>query len=239
MAAPTDVYGSYSTMCYLVLAIGVGWASTRLFWPATAAILFRERAAAQLEICIEALRDGMAAADPEARRDRTAQALSAYTKQTAMVAKLHGQAQHERVERGLDDRRRADWVALVQDLFDPVLAARPRPARPTDQGPTAWVALHEAMDRAEEALVRSIQATADALRGSAEGVASLAEARDLVEARIDELRGVVADGWTLDAEERATLLVRIDAIRCLSARQLAIEAWVADWRQAMDAEAPA
>ena len=54
--APTNVYGPYDTVCYFALGLAVGWVSTHLFWPATAATLFRKRTAAQLELCLAAFR---------------------------------------------------------------------------------------------------------------------------------------------------------------------------------------
>ena len=46
-----------------------------------------------------------------------------------------------------------------------------------------------------------------------------------MEARVEDLRDTVAAGWTPGAEERASLLVRVDGIRRLCARQLAVEGW--------------
>ena len=106
-AAPTDVQGSYDTMCFAALALGVGWASTRLLWPATASALFRARAANQLELCRLALVERDPAAEPAERRRQAKALLAAYTKQLAQLGSLHNQARHEPVEGSLDDARRA------------------------------------------------------------------------------------------------------------------------------------
>jgi uncharacterized membrane protein YccC len=231
MATPTDVYGPYSTTCYLALGVGVAWVSTRLFWPATAATLFRQGAAAQLELCLEALRAD--APDAPTRRRLIARALGAHAAQTARLAKLHGQALHEPLEHALDEPRRAQWITLAQDLFDAVLTASLSPAARSDGGPEARAALLEALDEAKATLASSIEATASTLRSaSAPPAAPLAEVQGRAEERIDALRRAIAEGWAPDPTERASLLRRIHEQRVRSARQLAVEGWVTEWQTA-------
>jgi hypothetical protein len=117
-AAPTNVYGPYDTVCYFTLALAVGWASTHIFWPATAATLFRKRTAAQLELCLAALRGSAPGADSVERRTQTAETLQRFATQLAQISTLHGQAEQEAVEQALDGSRRAALLALTQDLFD-------------------------------------------------------------------------------------------------------------------------
>jgi hypothetical protein len=232
-AAPVDVYGSYSTVCYLGLGVGIGWVATRLFWAATAATLFRQGAAAQLEVCLEALRADDA--DDDTRRRRLARAFGAHATQTEKLAKLHGQALHEPVEHALDEQRRARWIPLAQDLADAVLFARPTSALRRDEGADARAALLEALDGAEAALAASIEATVNTLRSASDSPnSSLAEASARVEARIDALRREIAGGWVPEPAVQESLLRRIEAQRVRATRQLAVEAWVREWQTAAE-----
>ena len=119
-APPTDVYGSYSTMCYMAVAVGAGWAATHMLWPATAATLFRLRAAALLDLCRELL---LQERPDDAPRQRS-QALETFAAQLTGLGTLHVHAESEGVELGLDGQRRASLVARIQDLFDACLATR-------------------------------------------------------------------------------------------------------------------
>ena len=91
---------------------------------------------------------------------------------------------------------------------------------------------HDALDSLDETLLQSLKGAREALRGSERPATSLAQARDRMEAHVDDVRREIAAGWAPDAEEGASVLVRIDAARRLCARQLAVKAWLADWRQA-------
>jgi hypothetical protein len=232
--AATDVYGPYSTTCYIALAVAVGWAATQLFWPATAATLFRARAAAQIDLCLSALRGLAPGCDHAERRRHVARILQRYTGQLASMAGLHGQAEHEPVELDLDGSRRAALLALTQDLFDASLATRgdvtwagePEPG-PSRRG---LASLREALVREDEALFASVQSAADTLRGRATVIgtaaapgAALAEAQRTVLDCLDTLRDDAGD---------ATFLEQLDTRRRVVTRQLALEAWLADWATA-------
>jgi hypothetical protein len=225
LAAPTDVYGTYSLVCYMAVALGTGWLATRLLWPATAARLFRERLAAQLELCLGAFRGQGGARE----------FISTYTRQSAQIGPLNGQASHEPVEDALDDARRGALLGLVQNLFDSILGARgapPAAAMPAlARAGDAAAPLREALERVDQALLASLQATADVLRGRAATLSpSLAEARDTARARLDEMRSRPELRSSLGAEERREFLVQLDSRGQLVTRQLAIEGWLAEWR---------
>ena len=97
----------------------------------------------------------------------------------------------------------------------------------------AAVPLREALERVDQALLASLQATADVLRGRAATLSpSLAEAHDTARARLDEMRSRPELRSTLGAEERREFLVQLDARGQLVTRQLAIEDWLTDWRAA-------
>ncbi len=147
------------------------------------------------------------------------------------MARLHGQAAHEPVERGLDEPRRSAWIALAQDVFDGVLATGGRAARPSGGAPAVASALLAAMDRVEDVLLSSMQDLAETLRGGREAAPGreLPEAQRLMEQAVEAVRGVEASGWALAADERADLLRRIDGLRRLCARQLALERWCSEW----------
>ncbi len=241
-SAPTDVYGPYDTACYIVLALGVGWGATRLFWPATAAALFRRRAAALLALCAEALEISRAG-DAPARRARAGRLLGAYAAQTAQIGPLHQQARLESEEPGLGDDDRAALLALIQALFDRALRRRERAETLRGRLPAALrpacAALFDAMTREERALAASVERSASALRdgvppGNAEGRGgvgtTLAAARADVERELDVLRGsraalAAADG----ADASDALLDAVGDRRALAESQLAVEAWLAGW----------
>ena len=230
-AAPTDVQGSYDTMCFAALALGVGWASTRLLWPATASALFRARAADQLELCRRALVERDPAAEPAERRRQAKALLAAYTKQLAQLGSLHNQARHEPVEGSLDDARRAELLALTQDLFDAVFAtqviALRRTAELLTRGGDALAPLREALSRVDEALFASMQHAAATVRaGVAATTPSLADARDALEERIAEVRARPELQPPLEDPETKAFLRQIAWRRQLVIRQLAIEQWL-------------
>jgi len=238
LSAPMDVYGTYNLVCYMAIGLGIGWLATRLLWPATATTLFRERAAAQLELCRGALRARKSTADPAARRQRVAVFLTDYTKQLAQLGSLHSQASHEPVESRLDDARRVELLALTQDLFDAVFAARSlaldQTAALSERGGSGLADLREAVACVDEALLASMQTAAASLRDEAATPGpGLSDARDAVENRIDEIRERPDPGREFDAQERDAFLVQLDARRQLVTRQLAVENWLADWCRAV------
>lgn len=210
---PTDVYGSYSTMCYLAVAGAVGWSATHLLWPATASTLFRQRIAAQLELCQSLLRSEQPDADAATRSHPVARALELYAGQLASVASLHAQAEKEPIEDGLDGPRRAELLALIQDLFDACLAARPRaPGDGTGAGPESGI-------REEKALLDSLQAAAESVRsGDPPGPSDL-ESAQTVDDDASARSGEAPASWGF---ERWSQVVT---------RQLAVETWLKDWQE--------
>jgi hypothetical protein len=231
--APTDVYGPYNTVCYMGVGLGVGWLFSRLMWPATAAGLFRQRVAAQLALCLDAVRGARESGDSDRGR-RVAQLIQGCAAQSVQLAPLHEQARHEPVERALDPSRREEILALVTDLVDAVLSDRPGAAEPLlERGGAPLRPLLEALRPADQALLDSMQAAVEIMRGDAVyRVSALPAAHEAVEDRLKELSAApdVIPGLT-DVEKRR-LLVEIDSRRRLVARQRAIEDWLADWRLA-------
>jgi uncharacterized membrane protein YccC len=221
-AAPTNVYGPYNTLCYFALALAVGWASTHIFWPATAATLFRKRAAAQLELCLAALRGSATGADSAERNSYAAGLLQRFAAQLTQISKIHGQAEQEAVEQALDGSRRAALLALTQDLFDASLARNTGLVASVDQRSHAShpdaEALASALSRENEALAASVQSTIDALRNRKTPPSpALANAHRAVIDCLELLKNRAEDAPRID--EGIT-------------RQLALEAWLADWAAA-------
>jgi hypothetical protein len=235
MAAPEDVYGTYNLVCYLVVGLGTGWAVSRLLWPGTATKLFRQRSAAQLDLCLRAFRLDRQTVDSAARGRAARQLLTAYTGQLAQLGPLDAQAAHEPLEEALDGGRRQALLALTQDLFDAVLGARgapPAQSMPLLERGGALEPLREALRREDEALLASMQAAADTLRGEAPArpaSSALDEASRAVVACLDELRARPELLPSVTAEEREAFLVHLDSRRLLVDRQIAIEGWLADW----------
>jgi hypothetical protein len=84
----------------------------------------------------------------------------------------------------------------------------------------------------------SIAASAEVLRGGTpEAGSRLAEAQTALEARLDEVRGYHEVARAAGARQVGAFVSYVDARRELVARQLAIEAWLADWRRAVAAAA--
>jgi len=240
-APPQDVDGSYGLVCGLFLGLAAGLIAQRVLWPRTAMQTFLERAAAQLELCMRALGGAEPRTEGAAPGGDAAALVSAYAKQLTLLGQLHAQAHHEPVERALDDGRRAALLALTQDLFDATLRA-PHPASREEvsvpEGARAALApFGAALVHQDQALRASIAAAARTLRGDPPGVeASLGEARRAVETQRDELRGHRELARALGARGTDELLAHLDSARQLVACQLAIEAWLADWRRAAGAE---
>jgi len=236
-AAPTDVYGSYSTTCYFVLALAIGWIATRVFWPATAATLFRERAAEVLVVCRQALRATASRTEAAEQQQDNALLLRRYVTQLAQLGGLHEQARHEAIDAGLDEARRTELLALTQDLFDAALWARRRVPQARQSSPTETdselTALYEALDHQEEALVASMNSAARTLReGGAPTTTGLEEAGAAVDAQLDTLRDRSDAAAALGARQAGELMSSVDEHRLLAIRQLAIQAWFADWHRA-------
>jgi hypothetical protein len=75
-------------------------------------------------------------------------------------------------------------------------------------------------------------ASARALRvGTPEPGTGLAEAQTALEARLAEIRGQRELARAAGAQRTDAFLVYVDSRHQLAARQLAIEAWLADWRR--------
>ena len=169
--------------------------------------------------------------------------MTAYAGQLAQLGPLDAQAAHEPLEEALDGGRRQALLALIQDLFDAVLGARgapPAQSMPLLERGGALEPLREALRREDEALLASMQAAAETLRGEAPAEAAssaLDAANRAVLACLDELRARPEPLPSITAEEREAFLVHLDSRRLLVDRQIAIEAWLADWRQAVAAAA--
>jgi len=230
-AAPRSVEAAYDLVCGELLGVAVGLIVQRVLWPRTAMETFTTRVAGQLELCDRAL------TGPGRTGEDTASLVSAYAKQLSLLGQLHAQAHVEPVERALDDQRRADLLALVQDLFDASLRA-PRwgigdEVTATMEAVDELAPLREALVRREEALAVSLKATAAALHGTGpEPDSSLREAHAAVEAELAALRRRRVPVPALDASQTAKFLARLAASRWLVESQLRIEAWLAEWQRA-------
>jgi hypothetical protein len=231
-SAPTDVHGSYNTVSYMALALGIGWLFGRLMWPASAAGLFRQRVAAQLELCLDAVRGEGESGDPDRGR-RAAGLILVFAGQSAQLGPLHQQALLEPVERALDPPRRARILALATDLVDAAVGYHPGSLDPlVDRAGERFRPLRAAIRRGDEALLESMQSAVAILRGEASRRASgLAEARQAVAECIDELRADPGSLPLLDDEDRRRFLVGLESRRGLVFRQLAIEQWLDDWHE--------
>jgi hypothetical protein len=239
---PQDVDGSYDLVCGLLLGTAAGLIAQRALWPRTAMQTFLERAAAQLDLCARTLGGGERSSEGGAPDQDPAILVSAYAKQLTLLGQVHAQAHAEPVERALDDTRRAELLALTQDLFDACLRSpefAPRERGPVPQDAKAALAsLRAALLEHAEALRSSIAASAQVLRGGApEAGSRLAEAQTALEARLDEVRGQREIARAAGAQQLGAFLSYVDARRELVARQLAIEAWLADWHRAAAATA--
>jgi hypothetical protein len=234
---PMDVYGAYNTVCYMAVGLGTGWVASRLLWPATAAGLFRQRVAAQLALCADAVRGARETGDADRGR-RLARLLRGFATQSVQLGPLHQQALQEPVERALDPSRREEILTLVTDLVDAILGDRPGAAESLlERSGAPLRPLLEAFRRADEALVGSVQAAAEAVRGDA--VYRASDLPAALQAFEDCLKDSSADPGSspdLTDEETRRLLVEFDSHRRLVFRQLAIEAWLADWQKAERAQ---
>jgi hypothetical protein len=237
-AAPIDVYGPYNTVCYIGTALGVGWLVSRLMWPATAAGLFRERVAVQLDQCLAMVRGALSAGDT-GRAQRIASLIQVYAEQSAQLGPLHVQALHEPVERALDPKRRTEILTLVMDLMDAVLGYRPSAGEAVvERGGAPLRPLLEALQREDDALVRSMQATVAVMRGDAtRGNADLATAHRTVLDRVNALGTDPGSLSNLGDDEKRELLVHLDSRRRLVERQRAIESCFDEWLEAEASEA--
>ena len=162
--------------------------------------------------------------------------MSAYAKQLTLLGRLHAQARAEPVERALDDTRRSALLTLTQDLFDASLRARRIPIGEEgsllQQGGGSLASLRAALLRQDEALGSSLENAARTLRGAAPVLDSaLDDARVAVEAAVDELRGRRDIPRSMGARRTDEFLSLLDSRRQRAARQLAVEAWLADWRR--------
>jgi hypothetical protein len=239
---PQDVDGSYGLVCGLLLGTAAGLIAQRALWPRTAMQTFLERAAAQLDLCARSLPRSERSSEGAAPDLDPATLFHTYAKQLTLLGQLHAQAHAEPVERALGDGRRAELLALTQDLFDACLLSRgiaPRETGPVPQDAEAALAsLRAALLEHAGALRLSIAASAEVLRGGTpEAGSRLAEAQTALEARLDEVRGYHEVARAAGARQVGAFVSYVDARRELVARQLAIEAWLADWRRAADAAA--
>jgi uncharacterized membrane protein YccC len=236
-APPENVDTAYGMVCGMFLGLVAALIAQRLLWPSTAMQIFTQRAAAQLDTCLQALGNAERDREGAARDQYIGGIVSARAKQLSLLGQLHAQAQAEPVERALDDTRRAALLALGQDLFDASLRA-PRwrvgneAAAPSDAA-AALTSLREALAQQDAMLVASLKASAAALRGSGTSPDSrLREAHAAVDAQTDALSGH-ADLAT-EGDTRLTLELRaqLAASGALVESQLQLEAWLEDWHRA-------
>ncbi len=239
-APAQDVDGSYGMVCGLLLGVAAGLIAQRLLWPRTAMQTFTERTAGQLDLCQRAL--GERGSEGTAPDRGAAALLGAYAKQLTLLGKLHAQAHVEPVERALDDARRGELLALMQDLFDASLRARRTAAKEegsaSPDAEAALAPLREALARHDAAILSSMAASAQALRGAAPAPdPGLREAQAALEAQIAGVRGRTDVVRSLGAHRTSEFLATVAERRKLAAGQLAIEAWLTGWRQAVAAAA--
>jgi uncharacterized membrane protein YccC len=230
---PTDVFGAYNTLCYIALALAIGTLFGRLMWPATAAGLFRERVATQLELCLEAIRAPADSEQVDHGRNPT-QLVQAFAAHSAQLGVLHRQALHEPVERALDPARRTRILSLLTNLMDAVVVYRPGSLESLlDRGGERMRPLLAAIRRVDGELYESMQAAVVNLRGEASHRASrLAEAHQELVERLDELRADPGSLPGFSEEEKRRSLILIDSRRRLVLRQHALDTWLEDWREA-------
>ena len=200
-----------------------------------------ERAAAQLDLCLRALGGGKRGIEGAVRGRAAAGLVTTYAKQLTLLGQLHAQAHREPVERALDDGRRGELLALTQDLFDASLRAPRFDPGETDAAhqdeEAAHASLRAALLQQDQAIVASITASAQALRGAdIEPGPALGEARAAVEAGLDEIRGQRETARAASAQQADAFLAHLASRRELATRQLAIEAWLADWHAAAAAQ---
>jgi hypothetical protein len=95
--------------------------------------------------------------------------------------------------------------------------------------------LLDSLVRVDDALLVSLQSAVDQIGDSAEGAApdsDLAAAGDAVQSQLDALAQVPNEQPALNEQDRALGLVQLDSRRQLVTRQLALEAWLQEWRRA-------
>jgi hypothetical protein len=238
---PDDVETAYGLTCGIMLGAATGLISQRLLWPSTAMQMFTGRAATQLDLCLRALAERESGGEGAEGAGVAAGLVSAYAPQLTQLGRLHAQAHVEPVERALDDARRAALLVLIQDLFDASLHLHRLPAGTDDvtsvEPEITHAPLREALNREREALVASLHTAAECLRDAAATSRSgLASARDAVEAILEELRTHSDLHPTLDTQQREAFVIQLSDRRRLVDRQLAIEAWLEDWRRACEIE---
>jgi uncharacterized membrane protein YccC len=212
--APTDVYGPYSTACFAALALVVGSTATYLFWPATAANLFCQRAASLLESLSDVVLNLEKETDESERIHHRSEIIRSYDAQISELAALNGQAADDPIDSGLDDSRRAALLSLMKDLFDATFSVRPT----TDLG-TATAARALEPNTPQSDLPGENLAVSSTLRFAADALR----------------RGVITRSEILEQSEKP------DAV--LSQRRLAIcrvglESWLADWAAGSESNSP-
>jgi len=233
LSAPTNVYGPYSTVCDMALAVSIGWLCGRLLFPATASCLFRKRMAVLLELCLDAVQRAQNMKGKE-NGEHLEDLTRRWASQTAQLGALHGQARFEPVELALDQDRRESLLALATDLMDAVRLYHTGTLGPAlEHGGVPLRPLLERLQSADEALLDSMRAVAGALRKDAgQPISSLTAACEAVEEQLEALSPDIKTlPRALDKEGRR-LLVELDSHRRLVLRQQAIEVWLTEWRSA-------
>ena len=245
MEPPTDVYGTYSLVCYMGVAITVGTLCSRTIWSTTVSGLFRQRIVAQLELYLKAVRLGPTLGGVR-EQSRTSGAIERDRRATDLI-RAHTALSatpsdpHDSIEEGLDPSRQARIRVLSRDLMDAVIGDQ----RSLDEAALAGHAgeslrkLLEALQHEREALAESMQASVDVMRGDVSRQSfdptELAAARHTVDERMNALRADPDGLANLSDDQTRDFLGKLDTRGKLVLCQQAVEDWFRDWAGATTA----
>jgi hypothetical protein len=120
------------------------------------------------------------------------------------------------------------------DLMDAVVAHHPGSLEALlDRAGGRYQPLRAEIRRGDEALLESMQAAVATLRGvTAHRASELAAAHQAVGQCLEALRASSDPQHHFSDEERRRCLVLLDSRRRLVLRQLEVEAWLGEWREA-------
>jgi uncharacterized membrane protein YccC len=231
--APNNIEGPYDTTIVLFSGILIGVLAQRLLWPRTATELFLRRIAGQLDLCLQVLRWAPEPGDELARRRMVAQVMTGYEQQLTMLTQLHGQAQQEPVEQGLDDEQRTHLLTAVAEVFEVTLH---RASVASDEAGDRLVAGHASLEplfsaigRQDAAVHRSIEVAARALKGESHWEETgLREAQADVESCVEDVRGMGGLAGALGGREADALIAYVDWKRRLASQSLVVDGWLRD-----------
>lgn len=236
MDPPTDVYGSYSLVCYMGVAIIIGSLCNRTIWSTTVTGLFRRHIVARFEESLNTVRlTGKSGVDREqstmsgvGERDRRAvDLIRVYAEQSASPS-----APHDQVEGGLDLSRQIRIRVLSRDLMDAVIGDQ------RSDSEASWAlnagesmrSLLDALRHEREALIESMQTSIDLMQGdSPHRTLDLSAARQVVNECLNLVQRDSNGLANLDHEQTRRFLAKLDARDKLVFCQRAIEDWFRDW----------